>query len=156
MNRLLVCWRVVHGKKTDGIIYKMNPYDGPYEYDMELLDILERHKARHQDSDSWRGLIFRTDKDTATKLDAETAIKHELQSHDIFIKDFRDELKVDAIKCFNKHNRPNRGCPDWCDESKIIGRKVGVPADKRQYLCMYCPAAEYPTYKERLKLGLYN
>ena len=45
---------------------------------------------------------------------------------------------------------------DWCDESKTIGRKVGVPVDKRQYLCMYCPAAEYPTYKERLKLGLYK
>lgn len=155
-NRLLVCWRVVNGKKTDGIMYKMNPYDGPPEYDMELLDILERHKARHQDYDNWRALIFRTDKETATKLDAETAIKNELKSHDIFIKDFRDELKVDAIKCFNRHNRPTKGCPDWCDESKTIGRKVGIPVDKRQYLCMYCPAAEYPTYKERLKLGLYK
>jgi len=156
LNRLLVCWRVVNGKKTDGIMYKMNPYDGPPEYDMELLDLLERHKARHQDFESWRALIFRTDKETATKLDAETAIKNELKSHDIFIKDFRDELKVDALKCFNRHNRPNKGCPDWCDESKTIGRKVGIPVDKRQYLCMYCPAAEYPTYKERLKLGLYK
>ncbi len=156
MNRLLVCWRLVNGKKTDGIMYKMAPYDGPPEYDMELIDVLERHKARHQDYDNWRALIFRTDKDTANKLDAETAIKNELKSHDIYIKDFRDELKVDAIKCFNKHNRPNKGCPDWCDESKTIGRKVGVPVNKRQYLCMYCPAAEYPTYKERLKLGLYK
>lgn len=156
MNRLLVCWRLVNGRKTDGVMYKMTPYDGPPEYDMELLDILERHKARHQDYENWRALIFRTDKDTASKLDAETAIKNELKAHDIFIKDFRDELKVDALKCFNKHNRPNKGCPDWCDESKTIGRKVGVPADKRQYLCMYCPAAEYPTYKERLKLGLYK
>ena len=156
MNRLLVCWRVVDGRKTDGVMYKMTPYDGPPEYDMELLDILERHKARHQDYENWRALIFRTDKDTASKLDAETAIKNELKAHDIFIKDFRDELKVDALKCFNKHNRPSKGCPDWCDESKTIGRKVGVPVDKRQYLCMYCPAAEYPTYKERLKLGLYK
>lgn len=155
-NRLLVCWRVVNGKKTDGIIYKMNPYDGPAEYDMELLDLLERHKAKNPDYESWRALIFRTDQETASKLDAETALKNELKNHDIYIKDYRDELKVDAIRCFNRHNRPTKGCPDWCDESKTIGRKTGVPVNKRQYLCMYCPAAEYPTYKERLKLGLYK
>jgi len=155
-NRLLVCWRVVNGKKTDGIIYKMNPYDGPAEYDMELLDLLERHKAKNPDYESWRALIFRTDQETASKMDAETALKNELKNHDIYIKDYRDELKVDAIRCFNRHNRPTKGCPDWCDESKTIGRKTGVPVNKRQYLCMYCPAAEYPTYKERLKLGLYK
>ena len=155
-NRLLVCWRVVNGKKTDGVIYKMRPYDGPAEYDMELIDILERHKARNQDYDNWRALIFRTDKDTADKLDAETAIKNELKRHDIIIKDFRDELKVDALRCFNRHNRPDRGCVDWCDESKTVGRKIGVPKEKRQYLCMYCPAAEWYTHKERQMLGLYD
>lgn len=155
-NRLLVCWRVVNGRKTDGVIYKMRPYDGPAEYDMELIDILERHKARNQDYDNWRALIFRTDKDTADKLDAETAIKNELKRHDIIIKDFRDELKVDALRCFNRHNRPDRGCVDWCDESKTVGRKIGVPKEKRQYLCMYCPAAEWYTHKERQMLGLYD
>lgn len=155
-NRLLVCWRVVNGRKTDGVIYKMRPYDGPAEYDMELIDILERHKARNQDYDNWRALIFRTDKDTADKLDAETAIKNELKRHDIIIKDFRDELKVDALRCFDKHNRPDRGCVDWCDESKTVGRKIGVPKEKRQYLCMYCPAAEWYTHKERQMLGLYD
>jgi len=155
-NRLLVCWRVVNGRKTDGVIYKMRPYDGPAEYDMELIDILERHKARNQDYDNWRALIFRTDKDTADKLDAETAIKNELKRHDIIIKDFRDELKVDALRCFDKHNRPDRGCVDWCDESKTVGRKIGVPKEKRQYLCMYCPAAEWYTHKQRQMLGLYD
>lgn len=155
-NRLLVCWRIVNGRKRDGVIYKMTPYDGPPEYDMELIDILERHKARHQDFDNWRALIFRTDKETASKLDAETAIKSELKRHDIYIKDFRDELKVDALRCFNRHNRPNSGCSDWCDESKTIGRKVGVPVEKRQFLCMYCPAASFYAHKERKMLGLYD
>lgn len=155
-NRLLVCWRNINGKKTDGVIYKMRPYDGPAEYDMELLDILERHKARNPDYDNWRALIFRTDKDTADKLDAETAIKNELKNHDIIIKDFRDELKTDALRCFDRHNRPTTGCVDWCDESKTIGRKIGVPKEKRQYLCMYCPAAAWYTHKERQMLGLYD
>lgn len=155
-NRLLVCWRLVNGQKRDGVIYKLNPYEGPTEYDMELIDVLERHKARHQDYENWRGLIFRTDKDTASKLDAETAIKNELKRHDIIIQDFRDELKVDALRCFNRHNRPSTGCSDWCDESKTIGRKTGVPVEKRQFLCMYCPAAAWYTHKERKMLGLYD
>lgn len=155
-NRLLVCWRVINGKKSDGVIYKLRPYDGATEYDMELIDVLNRHKARHHDHDNWRALIFRTDKDTADKLDAETAIKNELKNHDIYIKDFRDELKVDALNCFNRHNRPNSGCIDWCDESKTIGRKVGVPVDKRQYLCMYCPAAAFYAHKERKLMGMYD
>lgn len=155
-NRLLVCWRMVNGKKSDGIIYRLRPYDGAVEYDMELQDVLARHKARHQDHENWRGLIFRTDEETANKLDAESAIKNELNSHDIYIRDFRDELKTDAIKCFNEHNRPKQGCIDWCIEGKTIGRKTGVPKEKRQYLCMYCPAAEYYTHRERLELGLYD
>lgn len=155
-NRLLVCWRVVNGKKSDGVIYKMTPYSGPPEYDMELIDILNRHKARHADYDNWRALIFRTDKDTASKLDAETAIKSELKRHDIWIKDFRDELKVDALRCFDRHNRPSGGCQDWCDESKTIGRKTGVPLDKRQYLCMYCPVSTYVAHTERKAMGLYG
>lgn len=155
-NRLLVCWRLVDGKKRDGVIYKLTPYDGPAEYDMELQDILQRHKARNPDHENWRALIFRTDKETASKLDAETAIKGELERHDIIIKDFRDELKVDALRCFNRHNRPTSGCLDWCDESKTIGRKTGVPVEKRQFLCMYCPAAAWYTHKERQMLGLYD
>lgn len=155
-DRLLVCWRVANGRKSDGVMYKMRPYDGPPEYDMELIDVLERHKARYQDHDNWRGLIFRTDPETAKKLDVETALRKELSNNDVYIKDFRDELKVDALKCFNRHNRPSSGCIDWCNESKTIGRKIGVPVEKRQYLCMYCPAAAWYTHKERKQLGLYN
>lgn len=155
-ERLLVCWRVQHGKKSDGVIYKMRPYDGAPEYDMELIDVLERHKARYPDHENWRGLIFRTDKETASKMDVETALRKELADHDVFIKDFRDELKVDALKCFNRHNRPSNGCIDWCIESKTIGRKIGVPVDKRQYLCMYCPAAAYYAHRERKELGIYE
>lgn len=148
-DRILVC-------KTHGIMYKMRPYDGPAEYDQELIELCERHNHQVPDPDNCRALIFRVDPETASNLDMETALKNELKEQDVFIKDFRDELKVDALKCFNRHNRPSNGCPDWCDESKTIGRKIGVPPAKRQYLCMYCPAAAHVAHVERKAMGLYD
>jgi len=148
-HRLLVC-------KTHGVMYKMRPYDGPAEYDMELRELCERHNAQVPDPDNCRALIFRTDSETAGKLDVETAIRKELAEQDVFIKDFRDELKSDALRCFNRHNRPSEGCIDWCNDDKTIGRKVGVPKDKRQYLCMYCPVADYYVHKARTLKGMYD
>jgi hypothetical protein len=31
-----------------------------------------------------------------------------------------------------------------------------VPPEKRQYLCMYCPAAEYYTHRQRVEMGMYD
>ena len=155
-HRLLVCWKLVDGKKTDSTMYKMKPYSGPAEYDIELREIIERHNARVPDPDNYRALIYRTDAETAKKLDSETAVKSELAKNDVYIKDTRDELKLDALKCFSRHNRPKDGCIDWCIESKTIGRKTGVAPEKRQYLCMYCPAAEHYAHRQRIELGLYD
>lgn len=148
-HRLLVC-------KTHGVMYKMRPYDGPAEYDMELRELCDRHNAQVPDPQNCRALIFRTDPETAEKLDMETILKKEMEDQDVYIRDFRDELKVDALRCFNRHNRPSDGCIDWCSEDKTIGRKVGIPKEKRQYLCMYCPAAEHYTHRQRQELGLYG
>ena len=148
-ERLLVC-------KTHGVMYKMRPYEGPPEYDMELRELCDRHNAQVANPDECRAVIFRTDSETASKLDVETALKKEMSDMDVYIKDFRDDLKVDALRCFNRHNRPSSGCIDWCNDEKSIGRKVGVPVNKRQYLCMYCPAAEHYTHKARLAKGMYD
>jgi hypothetical protein len=148
-HRLLVC-------KHHGVMWKMRPYDGPAEYDMELRELCDRHNAQVPDPQNCKALIFRTDEETASKLDMETVLKNKLAEQDVYIKDFRDELKVDALKCFNRHNRPTQGCIDWCTEGKTVGRKVGVPPDKRQYLCMYCPAAQYYAHRERDAMGMYD
>lgn len=148
-HRLLVC-------KTHGVMYKMRPYDGPAEYDMELRELCDRHNAQVPDPQNCRALIFRTDPETAEKLDVETAVKKELAEQDVYIRDFRDELKVDAMRCFNRHNRPSDGCIDWCNDDKVIGRKVGIPKEKRQYLCMYCPAADHYVHKARMLKGMYD
>lgn len=148
-DRLLVC-------KTHNVMWKMRPYDGPPEYDMELRELCDRHNAQIGDPDNCRAMIFRTDPDTASKLDVETALKNKMADHDVYIKDFRDDLKVDALRCFNRHNRPSDGCPDWCDESKTIGRKTGVPTEHRQYLCMYCPVGAHVAHLERKQMGMYG
>lgn len=148
-DRLLVC-------KTHGVMYKMRPYDGAVEYDMELKELCDRHNAQVPDPENCKALIFRTDQETASKLDVETALRNELQEHDVYIRDFRDELKVDALKCYNRHERPKQGCIDWCHESKTIGRKIGVPPDKRQYLCMYCPVGSWVAEQERKAMGMYD
>lgn len=148
-HRLLVC-------KHHGVMWKMRPYDGPAEYDMELRELCDRHNAQVPDPQNCRALIFRTDEETAKKLDMETVLKNKMAEQDVYIKDFRDELKVDALKCFNRHNRPTQGCIDWCHESKTIGRKIGVPPEKRQYLCMYCPAGAFYAHKEREAMGMYD
>ena len=148
-DRLLVC-------KTHGVMYKLRPYDGPPEYDQELREICDRHNAQVPDPDNCKALIFRTDPETASKLDMETAVKNELKEQDVYIREVRDDLKVEALKCYNKHDRPEGGCIDWCDESKTIGRKTGVPKEHRQYLCMYCPVGSWVATQERLKMGMYD
>jgi hypothetical protein len=151
MARLLVC-------QDCGVMYKMRDHDGPGEYDMELIEIIERHLGKASDPrpESHRSLIFRADDATAEKLDMETEIKKELVKNHIEIKDYRDELKVDALKCFNRHGRPKADCLDYCGDDKVIGRKVGVPKSKRMYLCNFCPVQEYYQHHIRKAKGLYD
>jgi len=148
-HRLLVC-------KTHGVMYKMRPYDGPAEYDQELIELCDRHNAQVPDPDTCKALIFRTDPETADKLDMETMLKNKMGDMDVYIKDFRDELKVDALKCYERHSRPEGGCIDWCADDKTIGRKIGVPKEHRQYLCMYCPVGSWVATQERHQMGLYK
>lgn len=151
MPRLLAC-------RACGVLYRMQDYDGPPEYDMELIELCNRHLGQAGDGrpESHPSMIFRCDEATAAKLDMESEVKKELMNNHVWVKDYRDELKVEAMKCFNRHNRPKEGCLDWRDESKTIGRKTGVPKDKRQYLCTYCPVSTYYQTQHFIKTGAYD
>ena len=72
------------------------------------------------------------------------------------VREVRDDLKVEALKCFSRHSSPKQGCIDYEDESKTIGRKIGVPQAHRQYLCHYCPAQAFVTHGIRKKKGMYD
>jgi len=151
MPRLLAC-------RSCGTMYKMRDYTGSPDYDMELQELINRHlgQAKDPNPDSHQSLIFRVDQDTWEKLGDETAVQKELLKNEWVVRELRDDIKVEALKCFNRHNRPSNGCIDYEDESKTIGRKVGVPKDSRQYLCHYCPAQEHVTHLKRLAKGMYD
>jgi hypothetical protein len=156
LPRLLVI-KDVHGR-TDSTMIRMHDYEGPADYDMELQEVIRKHKERnsHIDPDDFRGLMFSCDQETWDKLGDETQVRRELMKNEWDVREVRNDLKVDAVKCFERHNRPSQGCPDYEDDSKIIGRKIGVPPEHRQYLCHYCPAQEYVTHQLRLKKGMYD
>lgn len=80
----------------------------------------------------------------------------ELTRFGITRQDWLEQLRQDAGECFNKHHRPTDTCSDYRSEAKTIGRKEGVPADQRQYLCYYCPFQSYVTVQIRHKKGAYK
>jgi hypothetical protein len=135
-------------------MYRMRDYDGPAEYDMELIELCNRHlgQASNPDPDAHKSIILRCDQETWEK----TKIKQELAKNEWEVRELKDDLKVEALKCFNRHNRPSGMCPDYENESKTIGRKIGVPKENRQYLCHYCPASAFVTFKNRQAKGMYD
>ena len=151
MSRLLLC-------KSCGTLNKLRDYDGPPEYDMELLEIINRHLGKASDPrpESHPSHLMRVDQETYDKLNGETEIQKALMDNEITVRELRDDLKVDALACFNRHGRPSEMCPDYEDDSKVIGRKIGVPKEKRQYLCHYCPCSAYVVHKVRKAKGMYD
>ena len=151
MPRLLTC-------QTCGTMYRMKDYEGPVQYDMELIELCNRHlgQAANPDPDAHKSLIIRCDQNTWEKLGDETQIKKELAKNEWEVRELKDDLKVEALRCFSRHNRPSGMCIDYEDESKTIGRKIGVPKENRQYLCHYCPAQEFVTHKNRIAKKMYD
>lgn len=151
MPRLLTC-------KDCATMYKMKDYDGPAEYDMELIELCNRHlqQAANPDPDAHRSLILRCDEKTWEALGDETQIKSELARNEWAVRELRDDLKVEALRCFDRHNRPKDMCLDYEDDSKTIGRKIGVPKEHRQYLCHYCPASAYVVHRARVAKRMYD
>ena len=153
MPRLLTC-------QSCQTMYRMKDYDGPAEYDMELIELCNRHlqRADNPDPDAHKSLILRCDQETWEKLGDETKIKAELAKNEWQVREMRDDLKVEAVKCWNRHNQPDstHGCPDYEDDSKTIGRKIGIPKEHRQYLCHYCPFQSHVTHVLRKRKGMYD
>lgn len=145
MARLLVC-------RTCQTMNRMQDYDGAVEFDMELAEVIRIHKERSPlPPESHMAQLFRVSDEEAAILDVESKLVETLSKEQLFIKETRDDLKVEALRCFDKHNRPGGDCPDWKDESKVIGFKKGIPPDKRRYLCEYCPVAARMKFREREK-----
>lgn len=158
MARLLVC-------NSCQIMYRLRDFHGNYAEDradiandMELHEVIQRHVGQSQEKDPGKHLsnLFDVADDDAALIDVESAMQKQMSDVGVFIRETRDDLKVEALKCFNKHNRPKGGCIDWEDKSKIIGRKQGVAREDLQYLCKFCPVNSHVEFKDRQKKGLYG
>jgi hypothetical protein len=85
---------------------------------------------------------------------------------DAWVYESTNTYAEDALKCYQRHNRPKEGCVDWWSDSKRIGRptEVGKLALKENqkmgksdpHLCQFCPVASYVQTEINHKRGLYK
>jgi len=152
MARLLVCRRC-------GTMNRMQDYDGSPEYDFELQEVIQAHMDKSPyppHAEEHPAMLFRVSEEEAELLDVESEVVKALADEQVFIKEVRDDMKVEALKCFDRHNRPSDNCINYKDESKTIGRKIGVPKQNRKYLCEFCPVHSKVVFKMRKKAGMYD
>jgi hypothetical protein len=133
MPRLLACYQC-------GTLSKLPDFSGHPTMDMALIEVCKMHQHHEVPDDQHKGgQLFMLDQATYDKIDPVTEVRKELAKNHVDMHDMRDELKDEAMKCFNRHGRPNDSCIDFESEHKTIGRKNGVPKAKRMYLCHFCP-----------------
>jgi hypothetical protein len=149
-------------------------YNGPVEKDV-LLDILvERHIF--PSGEPHKGHLFRVPKMAWENESTRKQIVNQIlgggsKGLDEFDKEFyatKDTFKEDAMVCYQKHLRPDNGCPDWMSDKKILlpntkaeRKDAGLPDPKsapgpKNYLCQFCPVQSTVMQKARAKRGDYN
>lgn len=91
-----------------------------------------------------------------------------IDEFDATFYDTKNTFKEDAMKCFNKHLRPDNGCPDYKSErmmllpnTKAERKDAGLPDPKKapgpkNYLCDFCPVHSVVTTKMRELRGDYK
>lgn len=115
-------------------------------YDPALEDWVERHAHEGQffPLSAQKHEVHHCDQATWDSVDVMQKLRKDLMGVTGRMYMERDQLKADAVECFIKHGRPEagHGCPDWHDESKVIGShesNKNVPKHKRMFLCDLCP-----------------
>lgn len=161
-------------------IEELPDYDGPMVTDPEygevpaqddlLEHLVEPHRRKqhtgnlvHVDDEHWRDRELR---DQIVKQIRSGAKGEGLGSEAYAVKDtFREE----AMKCFNAHRRPQDGCIDYQDRSKILGnsiltydekkeaKKAGLKRRQPRFLCDFCVVHTHYVQKKKFeKEGLYD
>lgn len=141
---------------------KLPPYEGRMDEHGAYVDpdpLLEHLISKHTEQPSGLthvGRLFTVDEDTWNKLDGKTEFEKEMWKEDAERAAFKDTLTEDAVKCFNKHNRPDQGCLDWKDKSKVLGNPSRHPGAPKRFLCDFCPVRSYVETKVRIARGEYR
>ena len=129
------------------------------EYDPALEDWLQRHEHAEVGDSLDKHQLYAADGE-AFAAGFMASLKKELKDSHGGMYSERDELKDDAMKCFNEHHRPTSSCIDVFDESKIIGGHLSnkhMKKSDKMYLCHACPFVHgYVIPDVRHKKGYYK
>jgi hypothetical protein len=146
---------------------KVEPYDGPPEFDQHLQRWIDEHLHGMSLDDHPGGRIFIKEASnfdhsgeagSAIEEQMVEEVRSELAEANLEVYAMRDSVKEDAVKCHRKHGQPHypvKLCADYKAESKSLGRK-DVPEQFRQYQCTYCPYEETVGFEKRWRAGMYK
>ena len=141
------------------------------QFDPMLEDFVEKHEHGLEDSTHLAsGVIevMQVEQKTWEAMDVVAMVKGQIHAQTSQWYEDRDTYREGAIECYNKHGNPTleEGCPDYLDDSKMIGkaeyhdedgRTITVPKKFRQYLCHQCPYVHsYVIPEVRRKKGMYR
>ena len=112
------------------------------QYDPSLEDWVTRHEHADIPESVKKHDVWGTDQLTWQTVDVMARVRQDMldATGEMYLE--RDELKEDALSCFEKHHRPQLTCPDAFAEGKVIGGHESnkhMPREDRMYLCHLCP-----------------
>lgn len=145
---------------------KVEPYQGPPEYDVHLQRWIDEHLHGMSVEDHPGGRVFIKDASQFDHSGAGSAIeeqmveevREELARVNLEVYALRDSVKEDAVKCHRKHGQPHwptKPCQDYKNADKALGRQ-NVPEQFRQFQCTYCPYEESVNFEKRWRAGVYK
>lgn len=141
MARLLMCLDCVS-------LERLPDHDGSADSDGALAHALIPH--RFPDGQPHIGNLAVGIPDAALEnMAARTQIEKEMWGAKAEFAAYKDTLVEDAGACYNQHQRPKLGCPDFMDDSKRLGNPrtkdmtltAKTKHDTAVFLCQFCPMA---------------
>jgi hypothetical protein len=146
---------------------KVEPYEGPPEYDIHLQRWIDEHLHGMSVDDHPGGRVFIKEASQfdhsgeaggAIEEQMVEEVRAELAQANLEVYAMRDGIKEDAVKCHRKQGQPSypgKPCRAYKDDSKRVGRN-DVPAEFQQYMCTYCPYEETVRVQKRWDAGQYK
>lgn len=153
MPRLLAC----RNHRTVEVLPDYNSEsDREGKYDHHLKEAVERHLDKYgSDPDKHQALLLRLDEDEFGLLGDDERLRQAIFDNKLeeYLRGERDQLKADALRCYELHGRPayglTLGCQDYRNESRVVVRTKGRPAEEQLYLCSFCPYQSYVDHAKR-------
>ena len=150
MPRLLIC-------NTHKTVDVMNDYDTERDmegrFDFDLKESIDRHLGRYgSDPGQHKSLIYRITPDEWKLIDVKRLQQAVFDnSLEEYIRGEREQLKDDALRCYQLHDRPTYGigygigCPDYRSDNRRIGAET---EEGSMYLCDFCPYQSYVEHEQ--------